>query len=253
MAYSFISLDSIINDYLQESEQSISRYAKCYHIGFRGMEILGLDFFYGVRTQKLAVLSNKTVPLPIDCIKYTKIGVLNGKGEIVPLKYNPNLTTYADNWVNRQTVSEDNSIFTNLYNPSSPTFFNYWSDGSFTNIYGVPSSGVDVGSFKVDEQNGVILLSEDYSFSYLMVEYIASPQSDIQHYVPIQFREAIVSYLWWKDKKVTNVKKGAIGIQRGLEHEFWNERRLANARFRPIYIAENYQIQLEAQRITIKS
>jgi len=253
MAQSFISLDSIINDYLQESEQSIHKYAKCYHLGYRGMETLGLDFFYAVRTQKLPVLSNKTVPLPLDCIKYTKIGVLNGNGEIVPLKYNNDLTTFGALNPNRQAVSEDNIIFTNIYSPSSPTFFNYWYDGCFSNIYGVPSGGINVGSFKVDESQGVILLNEDYLFDYLMVEYVASPQPDTQHYVPVQFREAIISYLWWKDKKMINTKRGAVGIQRDLAHEFWNERRLANARYRPTYLAEEYQLQLEAQRITIKS
>ena len=249
----FISLYSIVNDYLNEADSGIYNYSKCYHLAYRAMETLGLDFFYNIRTVKLPVLANKTVAIPTDCIKYTKIGVLNGKGEIVTLKHNDKLTTFADLSPNRQSQSEDNTIFTNIYSPASPVFFNYWYDGAFTNIFGIPSGGVNIGSFKVDEANGVILLNEDYTFDYVMVEYIASPSQDgNEHQVPLHFREAIVAYLWWKDKKSINVKRGNVGIQRDLEHTFYNERRLANSRFRPLYLDEAYQINLDSTRLTVK-
>jgi hypothetical protein len=249
----FISLDSVVNDYLNESDGSIHNYSKCYHLAYRAMETLGLDFFYNIRTVKLAVLSNKTVAIPTDCIKYTKIGVLNGKGEIVTLKHNEKLTTFADLSLDRQSKSVDNNVFSNMYNPSSPVFFNYWYDGGFTNVFGVPSGGVNIGSFKVDEANGVILLNEDYFFDYVMVEYIASPnQNNSDYQVPLHFREAIIAYLWWKDKKTINTKRGAVGIQRDLKSDFYNERRLANARFRPLYFDEAYQINLDSQRLTVK-
>ena len=34
--------------------------------------------------------------------------------------------------------------------------------------------------------------------------------------------------------------------------EFYNQRRLANARFKPLYLNEAYDWQLEAQRMTVK-
>jgi hypothetical protein len=252
-AQAFISLDSVVNDYINESDSSIHNYSKCYHLAYRCMEMLGLDFFYNIRTVKLAILSNKTVPIPSDCIKYTKIGVLNGKGEIVDLKYNGKMTTFDDLSPNRQQNTIDNTIFSTIYNPTSPVFFNYWYDGAFTNIYGVPSGGVNIGSFKVDEANGVILLNEDYAFDYVMLEYIASPaQNGNDYQVPLFFREAIIAFLWWKDKKTINTKRGAVGIQRDLKSDFYNERRLANARYRPLYLNEAYQISLDATRLTVK-
>ena len=45
----YISIDSVINDYLNESEQSIIKYAKLWHIAFRGLEQMGLDFFYKIK------------------------------------------------------------------------------------------------------------------------------------------------------------------------------------------------------------
>ena len=49
-ARNYITIDSVINDYIDESEQSVHKYAKLYNIAVRGMEKLGLDFFYKIRT-----------------------------------------------------------------------------------------------------------------------------------------------------------------------------------------------------------
>ncbi len=89
----YITLDSVINDYIDESEQSVHKYAKLYNIAVRGMEKLGLDFFYKIRTVKVPVdTTNYTAQLPNDYISYTKIGVLNSVGEIIPLKFNSKMT-----------------------------------------------------------------------------------------------------------------------------------------------------------------
>ena len=52
------------------------------------MEKLGLDFFYKIKTVKIPIdTTNYTANLPNDYISYSKIGVLNSKGEIIPLKF----------------------------------------------------------------------------------------------------------------------------------------------------------------------
>lgn len=130
----WISLESVINDYLNESEQSHNKYFKLYHIAFRGLEHLGLDFFYKVKSVKLPINANKTVTLPADYLKYTKLGILNGAGELVPLKYNEKLTSFSDVMPNRLTETESGN-FVNLYSYSSPVFFNFWNGSSYSNLY----------------------------------------------------------------------------------------------------------------------
>ena len=51
----YITIDSVINDYIDESEQSVHKYAKLYNIAYRGMEKLGLDFFYKIKSVKIAI------------------------------------------------------------------------------------------------------------------------------------------------------------------------------------------------------
>lgn len=251
MAY--VSIDSIVNDYLEESEQSQHKYSKCWQLCFRGMDEMGLDFFYAIRSLKLPVLSNNTVKLPPDFLQYTKVGILNAKGEIFQLQYNNKLTFFGDGLPNRKQVSEDNTILVDWYSVNSPYFFNYWEGDFYTTLYGLPSGGVYAGSFNVDLPNSIILLNENYSYTYVILEYVASPNPQVDYSAPMQFREALIAWLWWKDKKASTTKRGQVGIARDLERNFYNERRKAQARFRPLYLEQAYQLNLESERITVKA
>lgn len=247
-----ITLDSIINDYLGESEQSVHRYKKCFDIAFRGMDNMGIDFFYQIQTFKLPINSNITVTLPGNCLNVIKAGVLNGGGEVIPLYSNSKLTTYADLLPDRLSKTQDNSIFNWDISCNGGWYYNYWANGSYTNLYGLPSGAPFVGSFKVDTTNGVILLNQDYQFDYLIVECLISPQEGQEYYVPIFFREALISWMWWKDKKAINIKRGAVGINRDLKEEFTNARRNAMRQYSPFRIEDAYQASQEQTRMAIK-
>ena len=248
----WISLESIINDYLVESEQSNSKYFKLYHIAFRGFEQLGLDFFYKVKSVKLPVNSTKTVTLPPDYQKYTKLGILNGLGELVPLQYNEKLTTFADLLPNRitDTTSEN---FVNLYSYSSPVFFNFWNGSSYNNFYGVNVSGLYGGGFKIDEANGVILLDSSFGYTGLVLEYVASPNPDEEYFVPVQFREAIIAWIAWREIANAAPKRGTAGIIGIRRHEFFEAMRLGHRQFRPFYLDQAYIQNLETSKKVIKA
>lgn len=249
----FITLDSCINDYLTESEQSNHRYFKLFHVGFRGMEQLGIDFFNQIKSVKLPILATKTVPLPADYLNYQKVGVLNAAGEAIPLKYNSKLTTYADLLPGRLSKTVDNTLF-DLYIASTPIFYNYWNGDMFVNLYGCPSGAPFVGGFKIDDSNGVIVLDENFGYDYIILEYIASPKEGEEYYLPVQFREALIAWMAWKDiANLPTTRRGNLGDKRDRRHEFYNERRLANARYRPLYLEQAYELELEMTRMTPKA
>jgi hypothetical protein len=87
-----------------------------------------------------------------------------------------------------------------------------------------------------------------------MLEYTASPIEGGEYYVPIQFKEAVIAYLRWKDKISVPVKShmdnSNIGMRR---HDYFNERRLAIARYDPINIPDLYEWNLMNQRLTVKA
>lgn len=248
----YIELEEIINDYLNESEQSNHKYFKLWHIAFRGMTELGLDFFYQIKSVKLPIGANLTVPLPNDYLNYSKVGVLNNAGEIIPLDYNNNLTTYSGLQPQRIEQTQDNTLQLPILG-TTPIWYNYWNNGQNTNLYGLPSGAPFLGSFKIDTANGVILMSENFGYPYVMLEYVASPSEGSNYPVPIQFKEAMISYLRWKDVISLPVSKRGQSVEKQMRrHEFFNERRLAIARWKPVSLEEGYAANLQAQRMTVK-
>lgn len=254
--HSFIPLESIINDYLNESEQSNHKYVKLFHIAFRGFEELGLDFFYRIQSVKLPVNANLTVNLPTDYLNWTKVGILNTVGEIIPLYYNEKLTTYADLSADRiSKVNDPNSLYLE-WGWNNNTWCNYWNGFDYVNVFGVPSGEPFVGSFKVDAANGVILLSEGFNRNYLMLEYLSSPNAEEgrDYYLPLQFREALIAWLWWKDGNAKSIRSHMeLGSRRDWRHEFYNERRNAIARWKPLRQQQIYQTSQEMTRLAVKT
>jgi hypothetical protein len=249
----WVSLDQCINRYLLESEQGIHKFFKIWHLSFDIMNELGLDFFYQVQSFKLPINSNLTVNLPANCLKWTKIGVLNSVGEIIPLKYNSKLTGYAQFSPDRLQKTQDNNLF-NLFQFNAPIWYNWWNGYTFQTMYGLPSGAPFVGSFKVDENTGVILLDENYAYDYLMVECIVSPQEGQQYYIPIQFKVAMIAGLAWLDiRSIPSSRRGNLGDKRDRRREFYNQRRLAWARYNPLNLEEAYNWWLSNMRMAVKS
>lgn len=249
----WITIDEVVNLYLDQSEQSSHKFFKCWHLAFSGMEKLGLDFFYQIKSVKLPVNANKTVTLPGDYLNYTKLGPLNSNGEVVPLKYNDKLTLFRDNNPNRLTDVEGNVGFINFYLPSSPIFFNFWDGMSYGNLYGLPGGAPYMGGFKIDNANGVILLDTLYTWDNLVLEYMASPQEGQAYYIPIQFKEALKWWIAWNDISMMPIsRKGNLGTIAQRRHEYFEARRLGWAEYKPFYLDQAYIASQENMRLVIK-
>ena len=249
----WVTIDEAITDYLTESEQGNHKYFKCWNLAYRAMTELGLDFFYSVKSVKLPVNPNLTVTLPADYLNYTKVGILNNEGAIIPLMVNNNLTTAFDMQPNRLAQTQDPSIVTG-YSPQGIVWWNFWNGYGLSNLYGLPSGSPFVGSFKIDNKNGVIVLDEYYDFEYVMLEYIASPVSGGEYFVPIQFKEAVIAYLRWKDLiSMPPSRRGSLGDKRDRRAEYYNERRIAIARYDAVKLSDLYEWNLANQRMAVKS
>jgi len=249
----WINLEECITAYLDESEQSNHKYFKCFHLSFRALTEMGLDAFYLVKSIRIPVNANLTANLPADYLQYSKVGVLNEQGEIITIGVNNKLTVAFDLSLNRLEQTQDSTIPTQI-NQQGVWWYNYWNGYAYSPVYGLPSGTPFIGSFKMDNANGVIVLSENFSYPYVILEYTASPQEGGEYYIPIQFKEAVIAYLRWKDKISIPVKShmdnSNIGMRR---HDYFNERRLAIARYDPVNIPNLYEWNLQNQRITVKA
>jgi hypothetical protein len=250
----YVNINDCVTAYMDESEQGVHKQFKLTQLAFRAMDELGLDFFYRIKSVKLPVNANFTVNIPQDYLNFSKIGVLNNRGEVIPLVNNNKLTYYADLLPDRLDRTQDSTLLNWSY-PANGVFYNFWDGGTLGALYGVPSGAPFVGNFKVDDQNGVILLNEVFQYEYVILEYLAGPPQDgSDYYVPLQFKEAVIAYLAWKDiKSMPSTRKGNLGDKRDRRHEYYNERRLAIARYKPFRATEAYDMNLQSQRLTVKA
>lgn len=249
----YISLDSVINDYLTESEQSNHKYFKLFHAAFRGMDNLGIDFFYQIQTVPLPVSSTFIATLPPNCLNVVKVGVLSGNGMVTPLTSSSNMTTYAALLPTRIAQTQGNSIFDWNTSCNGGWWFNYWANGAFNNLYGLPSGAPFVGNYVYDSFNNIILLEASFQFQTIIAECLVSPTEGQDYYIPVQFREALIAWLAWMDiRSVPSSRRGNLGDKRDRRAEFYNQRRLAIAQYSPFDINAAYQSSLEMTRYAVK-
>lgn len=87
-----------------------------------------------------------------------------------------------------------------------------------------------------------------------MLEYVSSPKAGGEYYLPVQFREALISWIRWKDNisipAKTHVSNSNIQMRR---HDYFEDRRKALAKWKPIRTSEAYQSSQEMTRAAVKS
>ena len=251
----WVQIDNIVNSYLDRSEQGVSKYYKCWQLAFRGMQEMGMDIFYTIKSVKIPVNANFTVDLPGDYLNYSKIGVLNAVGDVIPLIYNETLTTYADTFTNRVQDTDDFTLSMGLgISTQTPIFYNYWDGYNVFPIFGIPSGAPFVGQYKIDNEQGLIVLDQNFIYPYVILEYIATPQEGGDYRVPIQFFEALVAYIGWQDiAYMPNSRKGSIGDKDMRKRMYYNERRHALARYKPTRLDDAYNQWILNHKMVVRS
>lgn len=249
----WIDLENCVDQYISEAELSVHRKIKLKQLAYRLADELGIDFFYRVQTFLLPMLSNFTVATPANSLRVIKVGVLNAEGGVVALKRNDNISTYADTLPNRNTQIQENAVF-NWGQSCEGTWYNGWNGNTYVNYYGAPSGAPFVGEYTVDDTNGVVVLPPGFNYPNLLVECLISPDPDSPCQVPIQFMEAIIAGLAWLDiRSLPASRRGNRGDVAARRREYYNQRRLAQARYKPFDINQAYQLSLEQQRMTVKA
>lgn len=234
---SWITVDSVVSDYIGEAELSMSQYYKLWNIAFRGMEDLGVDFFYEVKTVKVPLNPNGTATLPPN-INWIKVGIFDITGGFMPLGYNPKLTSYASLNPNRKSLNSSNQGLMNgldsFYSISSPYFYNYYG-GSY--LFGDTWLG---GSFNVDEKSGIILFDNWTNISEVVVEIMCAPKAGEEYFIPSLFREALIEWIGWRDiKNLPNGRRSNQGKISDRRHDYYNARRVAGLRYKPFLIEQD--------------
>jgi len=199
----YVPLRMIVALALDELDKSEGSQDMCWQLGLRALVKINQQVAAEPLTVRIPVLSNKTVPMPADCITWTKIGVLNSKGEVNTLRINNALTTFRDNNPNRLTdlTADITEAASNLTN--APFYLNYYYNDGYYNLFGTQTGLIQYGQCRVDENKNLVILNEDFRYDSIIFEYISMPKVNNDYRVLLSFQEAIIAFIKWKLNKGT--------------------------------------------------
>lgn len=255
-----IKLKELIGNYLSSAEQSSQEFLRLWNMGVKGMQLeFNLDVTGEVKTVLLDVNANKTVNLPCDYISYSKIGVLNERGEVVTFKRNDQLAKInadSNNRLDKVPVSDGfpaNPILLSPYYPG--LYFNYLIGDAYFNLYGAKSGTVSIGEYTLDEDNRIIYLGIDWAYkSQIVLEYLSDGyEQNLDDYkIDVRAGEAMIAYIRWNDAKDARKKFSREDV-RQLKIDYYREKRLAKTRINGFKLNEMEHATRVATNLTAKA
>lgn len=238
----YTPMKRIVAYWLDENQKSEGDFDRAWVMAFRGYAKVGFQIAFEPTTFRLPVnLGNMTVTLPAGYMYWTKIGVINGSGEVSTLKINTSLTTWRDNNPNRLTnISPDvPDLDVSMY-LQSPFFYNYYFGAVYSPYFGIGGGLVQYGETKVDEVNNIIVLAPQYPFSDILLECVISPEKNNDYQIQTCCQEAIISFLNWKFKL-------------GTREDFYSDLIEARRSLKPITLQEIQQAIREQNKYSLKA
>lgn len=249
----WVGLAELIYQYIDQAKLTSSEFRRLWTIGIRGVEEIGMDVHSTPKTVKLMVNANKTVTLPSDYIGFSKVGVFNPNGEVATLRRNTDLTAYKIDSSDRLSSNTDDTAV-QTFRLQDLAYINYSEGARYVNVFGVGNLLNSAGSFDISEDEGILYLDNLFPYDYVVMEYFSSPADDVDYKVPFQVKEAIISYISWKDIEVLPTgRRVSIGDKQLRRKEFYNQKRLARLRVNPVTPWDANEVIRMGQKLVVKA
>lgn len=256
MSHNTVTLKDVIGDFkiALDSDDYISNVSdvQLRNIALRGIRDIGFDIGKKVKSLKLPVETNDTVLLPDDFVDLIKIGVVAEDGLVYVFAENKNInhsyekisntgvdatyTTFNNSPLNIEANKVEDIVEakTATLNQSDTidsfyeyVFENFMYEGGIGRIYGM-GGGHHRGEYRINLDQNRIEVQKGSDISEVVLEYVADEARSGNPTVHVYAEEALRAYMYYKliEKKAT-VPAGEKARARA---EYYNERRLANAR-----------------------
>jgi hypothetical protein len=249
----WVGLSEIIYQYIDQAKLTNAEYRRLWTIGVRGVEEMGLDVSSTPKTVKLLVKANKTVDLPSDYIGVSKVGVLNGDGEVATLRRNPNMTAYAIDMNDRLSKNTDDTDV-ETFRLQDLAYVNYYDGARYVNIFGAGSLLNAAGTYDISEDEGILYLNNDFPYTYVIMEYFSSPADDVDYQIPVQIKEAVLSFIAWRDiEMLPTGRRVNLSEKQIRRKEFYNQKRLARLRVNPVTPWDANEVIRMGQKLVAKA
>lgn len=230
-----MKLEEIIGQFLNSADQTTHQFIRLWNIAVFGIKSeFNLDIIGVYRTKILDVNCNNTVDFPCDYIKYRKIGLINGAGEVQTFKRNDQLTTLESRLCEPPTSGGSSALY-----PYGNEYVNFWGRGSMWNLYGSDSGTVTIGEYTIDEKSRQIFLSPNSNHTQIVMEYLCDGLDCECGVIDIDVRAAasMLAYIRWQDAVDKPKKFNANQVMMYMRN-FYRTKRLAKMRLNPFILNE---------------
>lgn len=249
---SLIPVKQCIMEYIDQSGYGREKYRRLYPIAMRGCYDLGVDVYLEPFQINLAVNSNMTVKIPENVVKIIQVGVLNADDKFTPLKRSDSLTSYGATDYNRLSVNQD-STTADYFNYYGDFFNMYYLNYPVNQLFGLPGGSLYNGEYKIDGNNGLILLGNDFKYSYIILECLLLGCDETMR-LPIECREALISWLAWKSCQYTTPSRlNPMPQKEMFRLEYYREKKNAKRKLNPIVLSDYYELSRSMTRLAPKA
>lgn len=249
MARDTVSIEQIVNDIMLTADgddyANNANGVVLRNYALRGIREMGFDIMKRIKSLKLAVNAlNNTVELPDDFVDYTKIGIIGSDGLIYVFGENKNQNMamkYVTDSAGNAIDSDNDGVYDRVdakgasvgrasgSDYESYTFRNFLYEGNIGRAYGI-GGGMYSGEFRINFEQNRIELYSTAGYSEIVIEYIADEARSQNPSIHIYAENALRSYIYYRlIERKANVPMGEKSRAR---QEYYNEKRLANARLK---------------------
>lgn len=249
MARDTVSVDQVVNDFMLTADGddyvNNANGVVVRNYALRGIREMNFDIQKKIKSLKLSINSdNDSVELPDDFVDYTKIGVVGGDGLIyvfgenknisAPMKYKTDaagnrIDSDSDGVFDRVDAKDTGATRASMSDYESYTFRNFLYEGNIGRAYGI-GGGKYSGEFRINYEQNRIELYSTSGYDEVVIEYIADEARSTNPSIHIYAENALRSYIYYRlVERKANVP---MAEKMRARQEYFNERRLANARLK---------------------
>lgn len=245
-----ITLDEITEGYCLQHGIPESKYFLISQLGIRGLRLFHRDSTGFPQTTTLTVLGNGTAVLPTNALNKIAVGVLNNRGELASLTYDPLLSMFdAENPQRKQQVTEDTLIDNEQYIVEFQEL-----QGGLVPIYGYGQYGVGssgtIGFYNIDWEQRVMIFNFGFCQPTVEFVYLGLPCENGNYLVHPFFQEPLTDYINWQravgNPKISRGEK--LDAKKDFDVSYNNARRALNP-FDPSDIYNQYR---QSIRLSVK-
>jgi len=248
----YITIDQIVRDVINDNELDLRAYERILGIAVRGYKFIYTRALPGRVTQLIPIhASRKIAMLPRDYVTYYKVGVVfkdnNGNDIIYTLSLNKDLLSPDEAVYTHCDCPESDSVSSNVGTLQSgytigDVIYEYANAYRGTTpvsypIYGYGGGESAAGSFKIDEENGWIVLGSDVPTDYteIALEYKSNGIKGKETRIPDVAHECLIDWVKWK---MLNTKNSSATDRREARLDFADSLAEVQAYTKPLRIDE---------------